>query len=342
MKLKAMITFSLAALILVSILVLPTSTKANVNKAELWMTYSLSKQDTRTQVGSTLENGYDVREKIGYILAEPDSSKPTVPLYIGPSLERPEDTITTTYPLPAKETLGYIYVNQEPGTIPLYLKYDQNRNDKRTQVEAESPAGYDQGRILGYIYPTETQQLYYMPVVPKHEVYNDSGSGSDNDVSIWRAGDDVIPPGYVRATQLAKGSYGPPSNSEFVYLLKAHQLEGQEPLLKAPSDYFFMWNDKGSGGTHDGSIWGVNCPSGYGSLGDIATGNYSKPALSETMCVNMDLLTTSMPTQNDWIWSDKGSGGNNDVTLFRVGNAGGFISQADYDGPKWSLFGLKK
>ena len=91
-------------------------------------------------------------------------------------------------------------------------------------------------------------------------------------------------------------------------------------------DWKQIWKDKGSGAKKDGSMWEAIPPgSNYKCLGSIPQPGYDqKPRLPNYRCVHSS-LTENIVT-NALIWSDKGSGANKEVTMFKLPNTGTFIT----------------
>ncbi|MBS7529676.1 Vps62-related protein [Hazenella sp. IB182353] len=174
------------------------------------------------------------------------------------------------------------------------------------------------------------------------EIYNDRGTGSHSDVSIWYIRDFL--PGWKSAGYFAQGSYNNPTG--FVMGLKAEDVPGAAPILTDPIDFQFIWNDSGSGGQNDGSIWRPICKAGYVSLGSVATNHYSKPSLSSITCVRQDF--TVEVNVGDLIWNDSGSGANSDVALYQIKSnlpyvltSGSFYAQNNYSAPVGPVYGLR-
>jgi len=98
-------------------------------------------------------------------------------------------------------------------------------------------------------------------------------------------------------------------------------------LLVAPIDWKQIWKDKGSGARKDGSMWEAVPPdSNYKCLGTIPQLGYNKPNLPNYRCVHSSL--TKKFVINTIAWSDKGSGADIDVTMFKLPNTGSFTTVA--------------
>ncbi|MDR6941123.1 Vps62-related protein [Mucilaginibacter pocheonensis] len=166
-------------------------------------------------------------------------------------------------------------------------------------------------------------------------IYNDQGSGADGDVGIWRPS--PTDNNYFIVGDYAQGNYGAPSGSSLI--VTAVNDDPDYPLLKAPIRYDQIWNDKGSGGDYDGSIWRPVAPDGYVVLGCVAALGYDAPSIPNYRCIRKDMVTDA--AVGSLIWSDKGSGADNDVSLWQVqGVTGAFVAQGNYNpytGPCFKL-----
>lgn len=100
-------------------------------------------------------------------------------------------------------------------------------------------------------------------------VWNDGGSGSNADGSVWRA---VCPSGFHALGDVAQLGYGKPSLKEIV-CINSSQLERAEIGS-------MLWNDGGSGGDIDFSGWSIKSPASYASSGlFIGNGSYAAPSV---------------------------------------------------------------
>lgn len=101
--------------------------------------------------------------------------------------------------------------------------------------------------------------------------------------------------------------------------------EGTPELLVPPGDWSLIWTDKGSGSNKDGSMWnGVPPGKEYKCLGSVMQKGYKKPVMSNYRCVHSSL--TKEITIKSVLWSDKGSGADRDVTVFKLSNSKSFFA----------------
>jgi hypothetical protein len=151
------------------------------------------------------------------------------------------------------------------------------------------------------------QRLEVKPASRFVWVYDDAGTGANDDVSIWRP-DLSQYPGFFSLGDVSMGSHGVPPSMTFV-------VKGEGDLLARPVDYVWIWSDWGSGGTHDGSFWEPVAPAGYTCLGSVAVLGYGKPSTDLIRCVKSEYL---MPANPVWAWQDSGSGADYDLGLWEV------------------------
>ncbi len=84
-------------------------------------------------------------------------------------------------------------------------------------------------------------------------------------------------------------------------------------LTLAFTDQFSLrWNDKGSGGDHDGAFWHPTAPGGFRPLGSIGVNNYDNPDRNQwALCVKPTVegsRAVRSPTSYNRIWKDEDSG----------------------------------
>ena len=187
---------------------------------------------------------------------------------------------------------------------------------------------------------TATQQGQPLLVVSSTSqyqwIYNDAGSGSNMDGSVFRptpTDADVFIIG-----DMAQAGYGDPKGTSLT--VKAVNDSGTRPLLKAPVGYAKVWDDSGSGGDNDGAIWHPVAPDGYIAIGAVASTGYNAPDIANYRCLRSDLVEiTSFGTL---IWHDQGSGAHGDVELYTLQGVGGaFLAEPSYNTPGGTYYKLK-
>lgn len=164
-----------------------------------------------------------------------------------------------------------------------------------------------------------------------HLRYNDSGTGGDRDLSIWRPNPIA---GYHSLGDVAVSGYTAPGG----YLVK-----DDGDLLAAPTDYVFKWNDSGSGGDRDVSLWHPVAPQGYKCLGTITGNGYAKPSTNQMRCIKSEYVLHGKGT---FVWNDSGTGSDRDGSIWSINasdyrgqSVGAFIAQPNYTlgGEYWAI-----
>jgi Vacuolar protein sorting-associated protein 62 len=157
-------------------------------------------------------------------------------------------------------------------------------------------------------------------------LYNDQGSGAHMDVSIYRP--QPSDSSYSILGDYAQGNYSGPTGNSLI--VKAVNDDPANPLLKYPMGYAQVWNDHGSGGHNDGSIWFPVAPDGYRAIGFVCVGGYDPPILANYACLRRDLTVDAQA--GSLIWNDQGSGAHMDVSLYQNPSvASTFVAQGNYN-----------
>ena len=146
------------------------------------------------------------------------------------------------------------------------------------------------------------------------KVWDDSGSGSRDSVSIWKA---EAPEGYMPVGHVVVKSRYKPSKS---YVIKATPQADSDALV-LPVSYDKIWDDSGSGANKDVTIWRVLCPGGYVALSNVAT-NGNRPSRDSIYCIKTKYTSSSSLSSSNWhwagIWADHKSGADADVTIYEA------------------------
>ena len=141
------------------------------------------------------------------------------------------------------------------------------------------------------------------------KVWDDSGSGARDSVSIWKA---EVPKDYMPVGHVVVKSRQKPSKS---YVIKATDKADSDALV-LPVSYDKIWDDSGSGADKDVTIWRVLCPGGYVALSNVAT-NGNRPSRGSIYCIK-----TKYTSSRNWywagIWRDHQSGADADVTIYEA------------------------
>jgi hypothetical protein len=155
-------------------------------------------------------------------------------------------------------------------------------------------------------------------------IYDDRGSGASKDGAFYRPM--PFDRGFFIIGDYAQGNYSQPTGSSPI--VKAINDDPNYPLLKEPIHYNEVWNDKGSGGHYDGSIWYPIAPDGYLAIGFICNSGYDQPSIPSYRCVRKDFVVDAEP--GSLIWNDKGSGAHKDVSVYQIlGVTSAFVAQGN-------------
>ena len=157
---------------------------------------------------------------------------------------------------------------------------------------------------------------------PTDLVWNDVGSGADEDGSFWTVNDPND--GFSLLSDVACGQpneYKHPCDQ--IVLVKAE--DDQNSILQKPLSVTQIWNDKGSGADSDVAIYRLNPANGYYCLGMVAVNSYDiLPDLDRYRCVRNDYVD-EVKLQG-LIWSDKGSGADKDFSAYDYQHQIGMIT----------------
>ena len=99
------------------------------------------------------------------------------------------------------------------------------------------------------------------------KIWDDSGSGADSDVSIWRAYSNDE--GYLPLGATAKWGHGMPTE----YSLVVRSIE--RGALAHPTGFSEVWTDEGTRSDDDVRVMSMTAPVGYTCIGHVAVEGYS-------------------------------------------------------------------
>lgn len=157
--------------------------------------------------------------------------------------------------------------------------------------------------------------------------YTDKGSGGDQDVTFY---DPLVPPDFYMIGGYAQGNYWEPADC--IIAVKPDKNPQSKQLLRPPGSWQLLWTDRNSGARMNGSIWRpVAADNDYVCIGSVAKQGYGNPNNSNYACVHR-CLVESLPSAN-FIWSDKGTGANQDVSIYKLHNSNGFYAKSGYGRP---------
>ncbi len=102
--------------------------------------------------------------------------------------------------------------------------------------------------------------------------------------------------------------------------------KARPPLLATPANWKQVWKDSGSGAAKDGSFWKALPPDdNYVCIGSVSQLNHNaKPNIPNYRCVHKSL--TDKIVASAIVWSDKGTGADQRVSVFSLPATGAFIA----------------
>lgn len=142
-------------------------------------------------------------------------------------------------------------------------------------------------------------------------VWTDSGTGADHDFGSWQI-TSSNEKAKLSGSFVGTNSHRPPVNAKNLFCINKDFIEKPSTLLSIVSvqDFELLYNDRKSGGDHDGSYYRPIAPDGYYTIGDYGQGNYRSPAPFGCAIAVKPLEdgVLARPTDYTKIWTDKGSG----------------------------------
>jgi hypothetical protein len=154
-----------------------------------------------------------------------------------------------------------------------------------------------------------TKDLEIKMVTDFDWVFDDHDSGAHGDISIWKP---KVPSGYYILGYQAINRRGGKPNA--VAIVVKGLTKG---AIAYPTGYKWIWNNSGSGSSHDGAtVYEPIPPKGYVALGSVIARSYGKPALEEVVCIRKDLVVAASIGRS--IWTDAGSGGDADGSAWMI------------------------
>jgi hypothetical protein len=157
--------------------------------------------------------------------------------------------------------------------------------------------------------------------------WNDKGSGANADVSLYSIIRNVDVFG-VNSGHFYPLNYYPTSTpTEVVYQLKADgenvrdvwsmTVEAKPINIYEVQDVKWIWDDAGSGARYDVSIWRAETQPGYFTVTDVAVKSHGEPG-TVFLVTTTDPIAIRPPVDYTKIWSDRGSGADDDVSIWRA------------------------
>ena len=146
--------------------------------------------------------------------------------------------------------------------------------------------------------------------------YNDSGSGGDTDVTFWHPDANNTDGWYALGSYIQTNYTNLSVTDVNAYPVIVVKDSKNLDLLRAPTEYTFVWNDGGSGGDHDGSVYIPVCEDGYKAMGAVVGDGYSTPSTDAVRCVREDF--TLQGEVGSYIYNDSGNGADRYLSIWGI------------------------
>ena len=161
------------------------------------------------------------------------------------------------------------------------------------------------------------ERFEFVPVSEYDEVWNDSGSGAEQDVSVWRP---RVPAGCHLIGMTAKNGHSRPTFSTLVIRAGGRDI--------APPERFDLvwWQERGK---RRFWCWRPIPPAGYVSLGDVGTTSETPPSHNDVVCVALACLSPNRQPLGGQIWNDRGGGAPKDAAFFAQPGGTGLFRCSD-------------
>ena len=163
----------------------------------------------------------------------------------------------------------------------------------------------------------EQGNFEFIPISEYDEVWNDSGSGAQQDVSVWRP---RVPAGCHLIGMTAKNGHSRPTFSTLVIRAGGRDI--------APPERFDLvwWQERGK---RRFWCWRPIPPAGYVSLGDVGTTSENPPSRNDVACVALACLSPNRQPLGGQIWNDRGGGAPKDAAFFSQPGGTGLFRCSD-------------
>ena len=206
---------------------------------------------------------------------------------------------------------------QTPAVIALLSQYEQLDTQARapTGAKFDPTTGVQNWEVAQPGMPPQAQ-AHFLPVSEYAEVWNDRGSGADEDVSVWKA---RVPDGCHSLGMTAQLGHGKPTSPTLVIRAGGRDV--------APPDRYELawWQERGH---RRFWCWHPIPPSGYASLGDVGTLSANPPSREEVVCVAIACLAGTQPLGAQ-IWNDRNGGAPKDGAFFAQPGGSGLFRCSD-------------
>ena len=198
-------------------------------------------------------------------------------------------------------------------------------------LELEIPASWVASPVQEVWGPLEFPEVAPLEVQTSEAltlIYNDEGTGSFANVSIWRPG---VPEGFRSLGDVPFDAYTSPMVTSYV-------VAADHPAVTQPMGYEKIWSDAGANGDLQVTLWNPIPALGSVCPGQIATADYgAPPELDAIACVRADHAQVAGVA---FVWDDTGSGADWDGSIWGCTTPPNgvlvhptFLSRRHHDGP---------
>ena len=179
------------------------------------------------------------------------------------------------------------------------------------------PAVYELSAKTSPATTSVEEKFEFVPVSDYDEVWNDSGSGANQDVSVWRP---RVPAGCHLIGMTAKNGHSRPTFPTLVIRAGGRDI--------APPERFDLvwWQERGR---RRFWCWRPIPPAGYVSLGDVGTTSETPPSHKDVACVALACLSPNRQPLGGQIWNDRGGGAPKDAAFFEQPGGTGLFRCSD-------------
>src|SRR6266851_276942 len=117
--------------------------------------------------------------------------------------------------------------------------------------------------------------------------------GCTASVHVWRP---RVPSGWFILGDTAVSGSNYPTGPAVIVRESNPAAKGPILAPPEPDGWNQIWNDSGTGGAQDGSIWQPRPKDGYVAIGSVAASGYNQPSIPSYMCVRFDKCAPSTAT----------------------------------------------
>ena len=158
---------------------------------------------------------------------------------------------------------------------------------------------------------SETKPFRLHKIYEFEHIWDEMGSGSPNEVSVWSGKLDFNP----SLKLLGQNAVPSRARPEFAYAL---EIINPDDAID-PIDFSIVWSDHGSGAVYDLTIWKPICPVGTYPTSHTSTKSSTiRPEFDSVCCLKNHFFELRDESAWETIWDSEGTGSFDDVTLYKT------------------------